>query len=442
MIAESTRRRKGFGARADAIGASLEREMTATPRILLIGTADTKPDELLFLKSCIEGQGARAFVMDVGVMGSPAFTPDIRNVEVAAAAGASLEALIALGDENAAMAKMAAGATRLALEHFQRGTLHGVLALGGTMGTDLALDVTAALPLGIPKFIVTTIAYSHLIPPERLAPDLMMILWAGGLYGLNSICRSILSQAAGAILGACRTGIAPEKRRPRVAVSSLGKSCLNYMTRLTPALAARGYEAVVFHCTGMGGRSLEALVEQGEFAAVFDFALPEIGNELHGSVVSAGPNRLESAGRRGIPQIIAPGASDMIDLQSWKPVPPRYAERLCHAHNRLLASVTTSADERRALAREIARKLAEARGPVAFLLPTRGIHAWDLEGQVMHDRHAQEAYADEFRRAMPANVELHDLDLHINDDAFVDAALAIFDRWVAEGRIPKGSTTP
>ena len=334
---------------------------------------------------------------------------------------------------------MAEGAVRVALDRYRDGQVHGLLALGGTMGTDLALDVTAALPLGMPKFIVTTVAYSHLIPPERLAPDLMMILWAGGLYGLNSICRSILSQAAGAVLGACSTVVRPEAQRPRVAIGSLGKSCLAYMVHLNPELERRGYEPVVFHCTGMGGRAMESLLEQGAFVAVFDLALSELANLMHGSVVNAGPSRLSAAGRQRVPQIVAPGASDMIDVQTWATLPAAYAGRPYHAHNRLIASVTASADERRALARFVAERLNAAQGPTAFLLPRQGIHAWDRPGEGLHDAPAHAAFADEFRRALKPPVQLHDLDLHINDRGFVDAALAVFDAWVAEGLIPKGA---
>ena len=406
--------------------------------ILILGTVDTKADELLFMKRCMEAEGAHVAVMDVGVLGAAAFAPEISNREVAAAAGTTLEAIAACGDENLAMTMMAEGARKLTLQRYRQGQLHGILALGGTMGTDLALDVTAALPLGIPKMIVSTVAFSHLIPAERLAPDLMMILWAGGLYGLNSICRSILSQAAGAVLGACKTVVPLQTQRPRVAVSSLGKSCLSYMVRLTPALEARGYEPVVFHCTGMGGRAMEALIERGEFVAVFDFALAEVANHLHGSVVSAGGSRLQAAGRCAVPQLVAPGASDMVDVQSWLALPARYADRPYHAHNRLLGSIITTAEERCAIAREIAAKLSSARGPTAFLLPQRGIHAWDRVGQPMHDPASHAAYVDEFRRSIRAPVELHDLDLHIEDDGFVDCALGIFDRWVGDGLIPRG----
>lgn len=412
--------------------------MKAGLNILIIGTADTKAEELLFMKRCIEAEGARAQIMDVGVLGTPTFAPEYGNRDVAAAAGTTIEAIAALGDENAAMTRIAEGAVKLALDLYAAGQVHGVLALGGTMGTDLALDVTAALPLGMPKLIVSTVAYSHLIPPERLAPDLMMILWAGGLYGLNSICRSILSQAAGAVLGACNTVIVPRADRPRVAIGSLGKSCLSYMTDLQPALEKRGYEAVVFHCTGMGGRAMESLIAQGHFVAVFDLALGEVANCMHDSVVNAGPDRLEAAGRRGVPQIVAPGASDMIDVQTWAPLPAAYQGRPYHAHNRLLASVTSMREERVELGRFIAGKLNQAVGPTAFLLPRRGIHAWDLPGQPLHEPDSHAAYCEAFRQSIKPPVELHDLDLHINDAAFVDQALAVFDRWVEEGHIVRG----
>lgn len=405
--------------------------------ILIVGTADTKADELLFMRQCIEEEGAHAVIMDVGVLGTPSFLPELTNQDVASAAGMTIQQVIDLGDENLAMTKMSEGAVNLTMRLYNSGKIHGILALGGTMGTDLALDVTAALPLGMPKFIVTTVAYSHLIPPERLAPDLMMILWAGGLYGLNSICRSILSQAAGAVLGACSTVVPVDADRPKVAIISLGKSCLRYMVRLTPMLESRGFEPVVFHATGMGGRAMESLIEQGEFVAIFDFALQEVANHVQGSVVTAGEHRLESAGKKGIPQLVAPGASDLIDIQSWKTLPEELAARPYHAHNRLIGSYLTTADERRSIARVVAEKLSRSKGPTTFFLPLKGIQAWDKEGQPLHDPDSHAAYVDEYRKSIKSPVELIELDLHINDDAFVDAAISKFDQWVDAGVISK-----
>ncbi|MEX3764616.1 Tm-1-like ATP-binding domain-containing protein [Paraburkholderia phenoliruptrix] len=408
-------------------------------KVLIIGTADTKADELLFMKQSVEGEGASAAIMDVGVLGKPTFVPEITNEQVAAAAGMTLGQIVELGDENAAMTKMADGAVKLALDLYAKGEVHGVLALGGTMGTDLALDVTAALPLGMPKFIVTTVAYSHLIPPDRLAPDVMMILWAGGLYGLNSICKATLSQAAGAVLGACNTVVSPDNGRPRVAIGGLGKSCLSYMVDLTFELERRGYEPVVFHCTGMGGRAMESLIEQGTFVAVFDFALCELSNSLRGSVVNAGRSRLETAGRSGVPQIVAPGASDMVDVQTWAPLPDAYKSRPYHAHNRLIASVTTTPEERRELAQFVAGKVNAATGPTAFLLPVHGIHAWDRPGQPLHDPEGHQVFVDQYTQLIKQPVDLRILDMHINDRAFVDVAIGIFDNWVEAGLIPSGA---
>ena len=358
--------------------------MTATPRILLIGTADTKSPELSFLRDCILAAGGETVFMDIGVLARGTLKPNIANDAVAAAADSTLAEIAALGDENQAMAKMAKGAARLASRACAEKRIDGMLALGGTMGTDLALDVACALPLGFPKFIVSTIAYSHLVPPERVSPDLMMILWAGGLYGLNDICRSSLAQAAGAVVGACRTARRAEGKRPLIGMTSLGKSCLRYMEFLLPALEARGYDVAVFHTTGMGGRAFEALAASGAFAAVMDFSLQELANHCASSIVTAGADRLEGAGRRGTPQIVAPGAIDMIDFPAWRDSPWGGEGRNYHAHNRLLASVAATAEERRRVARHIAEKLSLAAGPTVYLVPQHGIEGWDREGETMH----------------------------------------------------------
>jgi uncharacterized protein (UPF0261 family) len=413
--------------------------MMSEPRILLIGTADTKSRELTFLRDCMSDVGGRVIFMDIGVLAGGALKAEITNDAVATAAGSTLADIAALGDENLAMTKMATGAALLASRWYAENRIDGMLALGGTMGTDLALDVASALPLGMPKFIVSTVAYSHLIPPERVAPDLMMILWAGGLYGLNDICRSSLAQAAGAVVGACRAARKPDGKRPLVGMTSLGKSCLRYMEYLLPELETRGYDVAVFHTTGMGGRAFEALALGGAFAAVMDFSLQELANHCAGSIVTAGADRLEGAGRRGVPQIVAPGATDMIDFPAWSENPWGGAGRNFHAHNRLLASVTATAEERRRVARDIARKLSLAKGPTAYLVPQQGIEGWDREGEPMHAPQALAAFLDETRRLSLGPARLIELDAHINDFAFAQAALVVFDEWVAEERITKGA---
>ena len=410
-----------------------------TPTILLIGTCDTKADEILFIRSCIEGQGAQVAIMDVGVLGKPHFQPDYPNDAVAAAAGATIPEIVALGDENLAMTKVAEGAVALTRRLFSAGRVHGMIALGGSMGTDLALDVAACLPIGTPKFVVSTIAFSHLLPPERIPADVMMILWSGGLYGLNSICRAVLSQAAGAVVGATHAVVKPSGSRPKIGMTSLGKSCLTYMVALTPALQARGYEPVVFHATGMGGRAFADLAGQGEFVCVLDLCTQEVNNDLQGSVVTSGKSRLTAAGLAGIPQIVAPGATDMVDFPTWAGPAAKHHDRPYHAHNRLIASITTPPDDRRALARRMGEHLATARAPVTVILPLKGIQAWDQPGEPLHDPESLAAFIDEFRTAVRPPARLIELDAHINDQAFADAVLAVLDDWVAQGIVPKGA---
>ena len=412
--------------------------MSAVRTILVIGTVDTKSDEIAFLRACIEQAGGVALVMDVGVLGRGGFTPDMRNTDVAAAAGVTLKQVIDSGDENTSMLLMARGATLLASQLHAQGRIDGLLALGGTMGTDLALDVASALPLGFPKVLLSTIAHSHLIPSERVAPDLIMVLWAGGLYGLNSLCRSALSQAAGAVMGACRSAMAPSFDRPIVAMTSLGSSALTYMKALKPELEKRGYELAVFHTTGMGGRAFEELARQRRFVAVMDFSLQELVNHLGDSCVTSGPDRLRAAGRAGVPQIVAPGATDMLDYPTWGVQPERFKGRSQHAHNRLMASSCIDPAMRRDVARAIVERLGAAVGPTCLLLPTRGIEGWDRPGQPLHDPEGMAALASELRSRVAPNTRLVEIDAHINDPAFAQAALQVFDQWVAEGLIASG----
>ncbi|HPE58705.1 MAG TPA: Tm-1-like ATP-binding domain-containing protein [Thiolinea sp.] len=404
--------------------------------ILLIGTYDTKADELSYLQQCIEGQGAHCLRMDVSVLGDAVVPCEHDKHAVAAAAGVTIEAVIASGDENSAMQLMAQGAAALARQLWEQGAFDGMLAIGGSMATDLALDVVATLPLGVPKCILSTIAFSALIPAERIAADVQMMLWAGGLYGLNSVCKTSLSQAAGAVIGAARAVEPPQTQKPLIGMTSLGKSCLKYMVALKPALEQRGFEVAVFHATGMGGRAFESLAAQGRFALVLDFCTQELANWVHGSIVNAGNDRLLNAGRAGTPQLVAPGAMDLVDLPEWQPLPPAFGASPYHAHNRLIGSVVLNAPERIATAGVMAERLAEARAPVRVLLPQRGIEEWDRPGQDLHAPAELAAYLEALQTELAsAGVDHEVLDCHVNDPAFVARVLAIIDEWMADGVI-------
>lgn len=409
--------------------------MPSDRTILIIGTFDTKEDELSFVAACIRNQGGGVLTMDVSVLGEASRPAGISKHAVAEAGGSSIEAIIAQGDENHAMQVMAGGASALASRLHGEGRFDGVIVLGGTMGTDLALDVCNALPLGVPKYVVSTISFSPMIPPGRLAADIQMILWAGGLYGLNPICKASLSQAAGAVLGAARAVERPVSRRPMIGMTSFGKTVLRYMVHLKPELERRGFDVAVFHATGMGGRAFESLAAQGAFAAVMDFAPQEVGNHLFGSAITAGEDRMTHAGRRGIPQMISIGCHDLVDLVGWQPMPERFADRPAHAHNRLLTSVLLNGPERELLAETICSRLARARGPVTMLLPMRGGNEWDREGAPLADPEALNRFLDAVRANCPGNAELVEIDCHINDPEFSERALAILDRWMGEGLV-------
>ena len=404
-----------------------------TKTILVIGTYDTKDDELHYLCGRIRDRGGAVLSMDVSVLGDPSRPTDISKHDVAEAAGKTIQDATRVGDENVAMQIMAQGAATLAAKLHAEGRIDGMIGLGGTMGTDLLLDCCQALPLGVPKYVVSTVSFSPLIPADRLSPDVQMILWAGGLYGLNSVCKSSLSQAAGAVLGAAEAVEPPRRDRPVIGMTSLGSSCLKYMTRLKEPLAARGFEVAVFHATGMGGMAFEALAREGCFTAVLDLALPELGNLMVGSVVNAGADRLTNAGRRGVPQIVSPGCADLIDFAGWQDIPAAYADRPFHAHNRLIKSSGLSPDERRALIRDIAARLAQATGPVHVLMPLQGVEEWDREGEPAHDPDGLAAMIDAVRSEI--TVPVTEVDAHINDQAFADAVLAILDGWIADGTV-------
>ena len=409
--------------------------MTTAPdkTILVVGTYDTKDDELSYLSGRIRAQGGGVLSMDVSVLGDPKAPTDISKHQVAEAGGSTIQAAIDSGDENVAMQIMAQGAAALARQLHAEGRIDGVIVLGGTMGTDLALDLCAALPLGVPKYVVSTVSFSAMLPPERIAADIQMILWAGGLYGLNSVCKSSLSQAAGAVLGAARAVEPPRRDRPLIGMTSFGKTILHYMVHLKPALEARGFEVAVFHATGMGGRAFESLAAEGAFACVMDFATQEIVNHHMGSGISAGADRMTNAGLRGVPQIVAPACYDLVDLIGWQPIPPRLAGRPTHDHNRLLTSTILTPEERREIAGVYAEKLATATGPSAFILPCGGCNEWDRPEGPLHDAEGLAAFCATMEEVIPPNTTLHRLDCHINDAGFTEKVLEVFDDWVARG---------
>jgi len=407
----------------------------ADKTILVIGTYDTKNDELEYMADRIREMGGAVLTMDVSVLGDPDNPTDYSKNDVAEAGGSSIQTAIDSGSEHVAMEIMSNGACALVKQLQTDGTFDGVVILGGTMGTDLALDVCQVLPLGVPKYVVSTVSFSAVIPAERLFPDIQMILWAGGLYGLNSICKSSLSQAAGGVLGAARAVEPPKGDRPIVGITSLGTSCLKYIKVLKPALEKRGYEVAVFHAMGMGGMAFEQIAAQKGFVCVMDFAGCELGNLLAGSVVNAGKDRFLNAGRAGIPQIVAPGCMDLIDFAGWQEIPEAFQDRPIHTHNKLIKNTYYNIKERREIARELNKRIGESPAPVHLILPNQGIEEWDRPGGDCHDPEGLDAFMDELRTTVANTIQMTELECHINDVAFTDLAMEIFDGWVSAGTV-------
>lgn len=408
----------------------------ADKTILVIGTYDTKNEELEFLAEKIRAQGGGVLTLDVSVLGDPQKPTDFSKHDVAEAGGSSIREAIDSGSEHVAMNIMSAGACALTRRLHDEGRIDGVILLGGTMGTDLALDVCQSLPVGVPKYVVSTVSFSALIPAERLSPDIQMILWAGGLYGLNTLCKSSLAQAAGAVLGAARAAEPAFSGRPVVGITSLGTSCLKYIRILKPALEQRGYEVAVFHAMGMGGMAFEQIAARNGFVCVMDFAGSELGNLMAGSVVNAGRDRHRAAGRAGIPQIVAPGCMDLIDFAGWQEIPAQFHDRPIHTHNKLVKNTFYSVGERREIARELNKRLGESRAPTHLIIPTGGIEEWDRPGGDCHDPEGLQAFVAELAATVAPTIAVTEMAAHINDPEFSETALAIFDDWVTKGIVP------
>jgi len=410
-------------------------------KILIIGTVDTKSDEINFMYNCIKNLDSKPLIMDVSVLGETGIKVDFSKHDVAKAAKTTNEAIIALGNENDAMIKTAEGAEILTNELFSKNLIDGVIALGGTMGTDLALDVFSKLPIGFPKCLISTVTGSPLMQPERLSPDIILTLWAGGLYGLNSICKSSLSQACGAVVGAAKAQVKINSDKPVVAITSLGTSALKYVIYLLPALEKRGYQGAVFHTTGMGGSAMESLVAKGQIAAVMDLSLVEVSNYFFGSQVHSGPKRLEVAGKYGVPQIVAPGGVTVIDAKTWDNPPTGFEDRDFRPHNRLITCAALKSDERKQAAQVIGEKLMRADGPTAFIMPYGGFDEWDREGEGWaFDKKGIEGFGSVIKSIIKEPVELYAIPKNICDPEFSDLVLSVFDEWVEKGFIIKGKT--
>ncbi|MFB8275131.1 Tm-1-like ATP-binding domain-containing protein [Nocardia colli] len=394
---------------------------------MLLGTLDTKGEEYAYVRDLIVEGGVDVVLVDVGVLGTASLAADVDASTVAAAAGADLAELRQRRDRGAALDAMAAGARAVALDLHARGRLSGVLALGGSGGSSIAAKVMQALPVGLPKLLVSTMAGGDVSPYVGTA-DVTLMYSVVDVAGINSISRQVLGNAAAAIAGMAggyerrRSNHDAAQDKPLVAASMFGVT--------TPAVdAARsrltelGYEVLVFHATGSGGRSMENLVADGHFAGVLDLTTTELADEIVGGVLSAGPDRLTAAAKAGIPQVVSLGALDMVNFGPRDTVPERFGERQLLVHNETVTLMRTNAVEAARIGAVLGQKLAAATGPTALFVPRGGLSAVDVDGGPFWDRAADAACIDAVLAAVDGtHVEVIDSDQDINNTAFATAA--------------------
>lgn len=389
--------------------------------VLLAGTLDTKGDEYAFVRDRLHDLGVGTLVMDLGVLGPPTFAPDISAEEVAAAAKTSLDALRAAGDRGAAVAAMQEGACALVPALHEAGRIDGVLGLGGGGGTTMVAAAMRTLPVGVPKLMVSTLASGNTAPYVDVK-DLTLMYPVVDIAGLNPLSRRILANAAGAIAGMVRTQHPADSApaRPLIAATMFGVTT-PCVTAARAQLEAAGYDVVVFHATGTGGRAMEGLIADGYFAGVLDVTTTEWCDEIVGGVLTAGPARLSAAGRAGVPQVVSVGALDMVNFGGVETVPSGFRDRTLYRHNATVTLMRTTPEECRAIGTRIAAQLMAATGPTVLVLPLRGVSAIDAPGQPFHNPEANRALFDSLRDGIRPPVRVVEVDAHINDPAFAQA---------------------
>ena len=386
--------------------------------VCIVGTMDTKGLEFAFIKAQIESSGVSTCVVNTGIMGEPQLAADVSADEVARKAGSSLQALRDEGDRGNSVAVMAQGAAVIVAEKQAAGEIDGIISLGGSAGTTIGTTAMQAVPVGVPKIMVSTLASGDTSPYVQ-SKDICMMYSVVDIAGINRLSRQILANAAGAIVGMvnAEAPAATEADKPLIAATMFGVTT-PCVTKAREILEAAGYEVLVFHATGTGGQAMEDLVRGGFLAGVLDVTTTELADELVGGILSAGPDRLEAAGEAGLSQVIAPGALDMVNFGTRDTVPEKFRDRLFYQHNPTVTLMRTTTEEMAELGRIMARKLSEARGPATVIIPMQGVSAIDKTAQPFDSPEARAAWRENLKANIGSNVTVIEMDAHINDDEF------------------------
>jgi uncharacterized protein (UPF0261 family) len=393
--------------------------------VILIGTLDTKGAEICFVRDLLKAAGIATIVIDVGVLGPPACVPDVPREFVYAALGAdcNLAALKKAGDRGRAIEAASRSIVIVVRNLHAQGKVDGILGLGGSAGTHIATTAMRALPFGIPKLMVSTLA-SGQVKQYVGVRDICMMNSVVDISGLNRISRTVLANAAAAMAGMVRQSppaSCPEKDKPLITATMFGVTtpCVEAARSI---LEGKGYEVLVFHATGTGGQTMESFIRDGLIRGVLDITTTELADELVGGELSAGPDRLTAAAIHGVPQVISLGALDMVNFGPRATVPEKFKDRRFYQHNPNVTLMRTTPAENDRLGKQIAEKASAARGPTALVVPLRGVSAIDREGQPFWWPDADQALFQSLRNWLSPEVRVIELDLHINDPAFAEAA--------------------
>jgi uncharacterized protein (UPF0261 family) len=391
--------------------------VTDQPRIALIGTLDTKGEESAYVRERLIGLGARPVVIDSGILGEPRTSADVTREEVAREAGYDLEQIQSAGSRGAAVELMEEGVRAVCLRLWLEGRLDGVLCLGGAEGALLGAAGMQALPLGVPKVILTPSASGRRpFGPFVGESDVLVMHSVVDIIGLNPIARAVFDNAAAATVGMARSAGAPlgDLGGRSVGITMLGHTTPAVM-RVRAVLERAGHEPVVFHANGVGGPAMEKLAETGALAGVIDYTLSELANSLLDGLHATGPSRLRAAGARGLPQVVVPGCVDFFNQGAPETVPAEYRGRKSYYHNPVATLVRLEPEEMAELGRIVAERLNEARGPTSVLAPTQGFSLADVEGGDLWYPEADAAFLDALGTALRPEIPLELVDTHVND---------------------------
>lgn len=390
--------------------------------VVLLGTLDTKGIEYEYVRKRVQNEGCDVILVDAGVLGTPLTQPDISREEVAQAAGVDLARLVAAKDRGSAVEAMGRGSVAVIKSLYEQGRLDGIMGLGGSGNTTIVTQAMQSLPVGVPKLVVSTVASGDTRPYVG-AVDITMMYSVVDIAGINRISEKILTNAAAAIAGMARANAnfhAQSTSKPLVGATMFGVTT-PAVTEARKQLEERGYEVLVFHATGTGGQSMEALVNGDFLAGILDLTTTELADELVGGVLSAGPDRLEAAGKKSVPQVVSLGALDMVNFGPMDTVPEKFRNRNLYKHNATITLMRTTPQENAQLGEIIARKLNQAKGPVTLFIPLKGVSMIAIEGGPFYDAEADKALIDALKKNLSSNVEVRELDMDINDPRFAQA---------------------